>query len=301
MFLYEYIEKKVSSPKTGLDYFTFGKTLRSFNGGNKYGHQSSERESELSENDYYTHFRGLDDDIARWKQIDPVFTPHESPYVSMGNNPVALTDVLGNTVEDWFKNLRTGEIVENKNINGKKGEQVSLAGSSDTWENVGKTAMEANAKKPAEVSSTDIMLATAGTVAKGGEVASDIIMASRSGYSSGKLFPNSASNYNKFNATKLNLGAKLVGSALNLLSMRNTEVQYRNGEIGDARRTFNHLNNTVGLRFPILGIPIAVGDYYGQKYEQQINDSWMKPEGILYKSTIIFLNTFGVKTGEEKK
>ena len=77
------------------DYFAFGKTLRSFNGGSTFGHQGSERENELSENDYYTHFRGLDDDIARWKQVDPKINASMSPYVSMDDNPVIMTDVLG--------------------------------------------------------------------------------------------------------------------------------------------------------------------------------------------------------------
>jgi RHS repeat-associated protein len=115
---------------------TFGKTLRSFNGGNKYGHQGSQRENELSENDYYTHFRGLDDDIARWKQIDPIFSPSESPYVSMSDNPVMFNDVLGNETEDWFKNLKTGK-VEYNDAKGKKGDEVALKGSADTWKNIG--------------------------------------------------------------------------------------------------------------------------------------------------------------------
>ena len=36
------------------DYYAFGKVLRSFNGGSKFGHQDSQRENELSENDNYT-------------------------------------------------------------------------------------------------------------------------------------------------------------------------------------------------------------------------------------------------------
>jgi RHS repeat-associated protein len=91
------------------DYYAFGRTLRSFNG-NKYGYQGSEKNLELGNNDYYTHFRGLDVEIGRWKGVDPVYQPSESPYVSMGNNPVTFNDVLGNTTEDWFKNLRTEEV-----------------------------------------------------------------------------------------------------------------------------------------------------------------------------------------------
>ncbi len=52
------------------------------------------------------------------------------------------TDVLGNTTEDWFKNLRTGEVKEDKAVSGKKGDEVALYGSADTWQNLGKTKDE---------------------------------------------------------------------------------------------------------------------------------------------------------------
>ncbi len=49
-------------------------------------------------NSYTTHFRQLDVRVARWLSIDPKSTPWESPYVSMGNNPVLNNDILGDTV-----------------------------------------------------------------------------------------------------------------------------------------------------------------------------------------------------------
>ncbi len=87
-----------------FDYYASGKTLRSFEGSSSemFGYQGSEKNRELGDNDYYTHFRGLDVDIVRWKAVDPVFHESESPYVSMGNNPILSNDVLGNTETHYF-------------------------------------------------------------------------------------------------------------------------------------------------------------------------------------------------------
>lgn len=68
--------------------------------------------------------------------MDPKWNQSESPYTSMGNNPVKFNDVLGNTVEDWFKNLRTGEVKYDE-AKGREGDQISIKGSTDTWENIG--------------------------------------------------------------------------------------------------------------------------------------------------------------------
>ncbi len=84
--------------ESAIDYYAFGKTLRSFNNNSKYSYQGSEKNRELGDNEYYTHFRGLDVDIARWKGVDPKWSPSESPYISMGNNPVMNNDPLGDTI-----------------------------------------------------------------------------------------------------------------------------------------------------------------------------------------------------------
>ncbi len=53
----------------------------------------------LSVNDYYTHFRELNTEIARWWQVDPMFDASVSPYTSMDNNPVLYNDELGDKIQ----------------------------------------------------------------------------------------------------------------------------------------------------------------------------------------------------------
>ena len=99
------------------DYYAYGKTLRSF-GGDKYGYQGSEKNKELGDHDYYTHFRGLDVDVARWKGVDPVYHAYESPYASMGNNPVMFNDVLGNDPHEYEIDVKTGKKTKVSDLGG---------------------------------------------------------------------------------------------------------------------------------------------------------------------------------------
>ncbi|MBS1635421.1 MAG: hypothetical protein JST26_05815 [Bacteroidetes bacterium] len=85
------------------DIYPYGRELRTFNSSSvsEFAYQGSEKEKELSNNDYYTHFRGLDADIGRWKQVDPKIEEQMNwtPYASMNGNPISNTDVLGDIVE----------------------------------------------------------------------------------------------------------------------------------------------------------------------------------------------------------
>lgn len=114
-----YVGSSTFTINNAIDYYPYGKILRSFAGSglDRYGYQLSEREPELGDNDYYTLFRGLDADIARWKQIDPKWNQSESPYASMGCNPVRNTDVLGD---------KPGEFEKSYNEKTKKYEETKL-------------------------------------------------------------------------------------------------------------------------------------------------------------------------------
>ena len=65
-----------------------------------YGFNGMEKDDEVKGvgNSYTTMFRQYDPRVARWLSIDPKSTAWESPYVSMGNNPLLYTDALGDTI-----------------------------------------------------------------------------------------------------------------------------------------------------------------------------------------------------------
>jgi len=94
------------------DYSPFGVQLdgRTFEGaGYRYGYQGSEKDDEIKGegNSYTTHFRQLDPRVGRWLSIDPKANAQESPYASMGNNPIFYTDSKGDTIK-WANNLEMG-------------------------------------------------------------------------------------------------------------------------------------------------------------------------------------------------
>ena len=108
--------------ETATDYYAFGKVLRQYkNTGcdEKYGFQGSELEDE-TEDFYYTQYRHLDVDVARWWGVDPMaYHPQQlrfSPYVFSNNNPLRFTDPDGRLPLDWVK-LQNGGVVFDANVN----------------------------------------------------------------------------------------------------------------------------------------------------------------------------------------
>jgi RHS repeat-associated protein len=83
------------------DYHEFGMEMagRGFSGSYRFGYQGSEKDNEVSGdgNSYTTEFRQLDPRLGRWFSVDPWEQkyPYISPYASMHNNPINLTDVRG--------------------------------------------------------------------------------------------------------------------------------------------------------------------------------------------------------------
>jgi RHS repeat-associated protein len=78
---------------------------------NKKKYNGIEFDNDLTINTYEAYYRNLDPQIGRWWQIDPMCEPNEdtdepgleslTPYNSMANNPVKLSDPLGDW-PDWF-------------------------------------------------------------------------------------------------------------------------------------------------------------------------------------------------------
>jgi hypothetical protein len=148
---------------------------------------------------------------------------------------------------------------------------------------------------------TDVLLAGIGTAGLVAEHQSNIIAGSRSGVTSGKLSSNSPRVYSKPTAVKVNIAAKGFGWGLTFWSVYNTEAQFRNGEIDSGRRGYNHLNNGVGVIFPVAGLPMAAGDYLGQKYSNEIVNDVSQPGGVTFEAMKWVLETLGIPTSPGKK
>jgi RHS repeat-associated protein len=91
------------SQKNRLDYYPFGILLPNRHESTseyRYGYQGSEKDNEIKGpgNSHTTYFRQLDPRVGRWLSIDPKATAFESPYISMGNNPMLYNDALEDTI-----------------------------------------------------------------------------------------------------------------------------------------------------------------------------------------------------------
>lgn len=131
-----------------------------------------------------------------------------------------------------------------------------------------------------------------------GQTISGRILRSRSGFSSGKILPGSPRVYSKSTAKKINISTKGIGLGLTAWGVFSTEADYRSGEITAQRRNYNHMNNAVGVVAAPMAIPIAVGDYMGQKYADEIVRDVTEPGGILYEFTKFLLELTGEKIEE---
>jgi RHS repeat-associated protein len=77
---------------------------------NKFKYNGIELTSELELNLYDAAYRELDPQTARWWQVDPVTDGYEeiSPYASMYNNPIQISDPLGNEGQECCKDFFDG-------------------------------------------------------------------------------------------------------------------------------------------------------------------------------------------------
>jgi len=99
------------------DYYPFGLTMAGISSkaagimGNKYEYNGIEHDNDLDLNIDEAFYRNLDPTIGRWWQIDPKIEmgyENISPYSSMHNNPILVSDPLGDF--DDYKLKQDGHI-----------------------------------------------------------------------------------------------------------------------------------------------------------------------------------------------
>ena len=116
------------------DYYVYGmqmpgRSYQSTSSSYRYGYQGSEKDDEIAGkgNSYTTFFRQLDPRLGRWFSPDPVFQPWQSPYTSMDNNPINLTDVMGDKTHGDGGDPASHEVKKDETLGGiaKKYDGVS--------------------------------------------------------------------------------------------------------------------------------------------------------------------------------
>ena len=288
----------------------------------------TEREKSFGLNWDETPFRGYDAQLGRFHQVDLMadLIPGINPYQYAFNNPIYFNDPSGafpvpkflqnlwdkisSSVTDFYGNRQKVKKQPKKGKRQKKsGSQSSSSSNSNNDSNSSESSSSSNSNEsnsngsgsgsnPSDVgnnnpSTQDIALATSGTVAEIGKIASGVVIKDRTGITSGKLSPNSPKVFNKKKASTTKGGFTVLSWAIIAYSTINTERQFRNNEISLGRRKFNHQNNLTGVFFPQVAIPIATGDYLGQRYSNEINATTVEEGGIIFegmKSTLEFLS-----------
>jgi RHS repeat-associated protein len=100
------------------DYYAFGleipglctKAIKYKYEENRYRYNGIEYDTAFGINEFEAHFRDLDPAIGRWTTVDPSPNESESPYSSMGNNPISKMDPLGDTslIGNWLDSHNLG-------------------------------------------------------------------------------------------------------------------------------------------------------------------------------------------------
>ncbi len=319
------------SPIVGVsDYFPFG---LSYNTGEragtleqKYLYNSKELQDEMALNWYDYGARMYMPEIGRWGVIDPLADKARrwTPYRYAFDNPVRIIDPdgmyeaevkggYGETISATAAVEHSGPAgdLSKKTIGGSGAQSANGAHnvpktttpasvSFSAWRNKERNQQQGRSVSTNAVSTADISLAGVGTAFLVGEMLTQRIMDSRTGFTSGKISGGSPFIYSKAEARIMNFAAKGVGWGLTLWSVYNTESQFRSGEIDAGRRNYNHLNNGVGIAFPVTAIPIAAGDYLGQTYTDEIVDDVSKPGGYLFEGMKFVLELLGLPTEPQK-
>lgn len=86
------------------DYYPFGMTMpgRSYSASSskyRYGFNGQEKSNDVTEGNYTAEYWEYDSRIGRRWNTDPIVKDDESPYMTMGNNPIACLDPDG---ADWY-------------------------------------------------------------------------------------------------------------------------------------------------------------------------------------------------------
>lgn len=245
---------------------------------------------------FYYGARYYDPKISVWLSVDPMSDqrPSLTPYNFLSNNPIMRTDPTGmldggpgdpcNEITTDYVPAWEATITAEK----KKMPAMMTGRENMLLNNINEKGGKSN-----------LLLAGIGTAALVGESASGSVLKSRSGYSSGNLF-NSSYVFSKSTGRNVNWGSKGIGWGLTIWSFADTEIQFSKGNIDKGRRGLNHMNTTVSALFPMLAIPITIGDYYGQTHAAEINNSITQPGGSLHEGMKTLLNLVGLPASAEE-